>query len=322
VVVTGPGGGSTPAEFTYVAGTEVTTLDPPAGPEAGGNTVTITGTCFTGATAVRFGDTPATSFTVVSDTEITAVAPAGTGAVGITVVGAESCGTETVPGAYTFTDAPVILTLTPSAGPEPGGTVVTITGVNLNGVTAVTFGGVPGTGLIVRGDTELSVVAPAHAPGAVAVVAARGTTTSAPATFTYQPVATITGVEPSSGYTLGGTSVLITGRCFTGATQVRFGTTPSPSFQILSDTEIRAVAPAVPTPGRVPVTVVGGGTCGTASLPAAFSYVSPTGTSGTSPPQSGPLARTGSEPATVLVLAGMLVAGGAVLVGLRRRLAR
>ena len=41
--------------------------------------VTITGAGFTGATAVDFGSTKATSFTVVSDTEITATSPAGTG---------------------------------------------------------------------------------------------------------------------------------------------------------------------------------------------------------------------------------------------------
>ena len=47
--------------------------------------MTITGTGFTGATAVDFGTTPATSFTVVSDTSITADSPAGTGTVDVTV---------------------------------------------------------------------------------------------------------------------------------------------------------------------------------------------------------------------------------------------
>jgi hypothetical protein len=38
-------------------------------------TVVITGTNFTGATAVRFGAVPATSFTVESATQITAISP-------------------------------------------------------------------------------------------------------------------------------------------------------------------------------------------------------------------------------------------------------
>jgi hypothetical protein len=56
----------------------VTGISPASGPAAGGNTVTITGTDFTGASTVNFGSAPATSFTVNSDTQITASVPAGT----------------------------------------------------------------------------------------------------------------------------------------------------------------------------------------------------------------------------------------------------
>ena len=55
--------------------TAVTGLNPTSGDAFGGTTVTITGVGFTGATAVTFGDTPASSFTVNSDTEIVATAP-------------------------------------------------------------------------------------------------------------------------------------------------------------------------------------------------------------------------------------------------------
>ena len=60
-------------------------MSPTAGPLGGGTLVTITGTGFTGATAVDFGTTPATDLTVVSDTTITADSPAGTGTVDVTV---------------------------------------------------------------------------------------------------------------------------------------------------------------------------------------------------------------------------------------------
>jgi hypothetical protein len=63
----------------------VTALSPATGPLAGGTAVTLTGTDFTGATAVTFGTTAATAFTVDSETQITATAPAGTGTVDVTV---------------------------------------------------------------------------------------------------------------------------------------------------------------------------------------------------------------------------------------------
>jgi hypothetical protein len=54
---------------------EVTEVTPRTGPIAGGTMVTIDGTNLTGTNAVKFGTVPATAFSVVSDTEITATAP-------------------------------------------------------------------------------------------------------------------------------------------------------------------------------------------------------------------------------------------------------
>lgn len=53
----------------------ITAVSPGSGSIAGGTKVTITGTDFTGASEVQFGNVPAASFTIVSETEITAVAP-------------------------------------------------------------------------------------------------------------------------------------------------------------------------------------------------------------------------------------------------------
>jgi hypothetical protein len=66
----------------------VEAINPIYGPEEGGTLVTITGTGFTGATAVNFGATAATSFNVNSDTTIVATSPAhAVGVVDVTVVG-------------------------------------------------------------------------------------------------------------------------------------------------------------------------------------------------------------------------------------------
>jgi phage tail-like protein len=54
----------------------ITSLSPTSATTAGGTTVTVIGTGFTGATALHFGSHAATSFEVVSSTEITAITPA------------------------------------------------------------------------------------------------------------------------------------------------------------------------------------------------------------------------------------------------------
>lgn len=65
----------------------ITAINPGSSSTCGGIAVTISGANFTGATAVLFGSTPATSFIVNSDTTITAIAPPGaSGTVDIRVV--------------------------------------------------------------------------------------------------------------------------------------------------------------------------------------------------------------------------------------------
>jgi hypothetical protein len=64
----------------------ITSIAPISGPAAGGTIVTLTGTGFTGALAVGFGPTEASALSVMSDTTMVAVSPAGTGSVNVTVV--------------------------------------------------------------------------------------------------------------------------------------------------------------------------------------------------------------------------------------------
>jgi hypothetical protein len=64
--------------------------------------VTITGSGFTGATAVKFGGVAATSVVVVSDTSITCVAPAGTPGTLVAIAVTTAGGTGTSAGIYTY----------------------------------------------------------------------------------------------------------------------------------------------------------------------------------------------------------------------------
>ena len=87
----------------------VNSVLPSSGPTAGGNTVTINGTGFTGATNVKFGNTAATGVTVVSDTRITATAPAGSaGTVDVRVTTSGGTSATGAPDQYTYVAAPAV----------------------------------------------------------------------------------------------------------------------------------------------------------------------------------------------------------------------
>ncbi|OOG77794.1 cell shape-determining protein, partial [Sinorhizobium sp. A49] len=125
---------SAPDQFTYVAAPTVTSISPTAGPTTGGMTVTITGTGFAGATAVTFGATAATGYTVNSNTQITATAPAGSaGTVDIRVTTAGGTSSTSAADQFTYVAAPTVTSISPTAGPTTGGMTVTITGTGFAG---------------------------------------------------------------------------------------------------------------------------------------------------------------------------------------------
>ena len=109
-------GSATPASFTLSDTASestvlVTGFSPPTGPTAGGNTVTLTGVNFGGATTVTFDTTGASNVTVVNSTTITVTAPAhAAGTVDIIV--ATNRQTATIHG-YTYRD-------TGNIAPQPG----------------------------------------------------------------------------------------------------------------------------------------------------------------------------------------------------------
>ncbi|MDO9078895.1 MAG: IPT/TIG domain-containing protein, partial [Brevundimonas sp.] len=123
----------------------VTALSTATGPVAGGTVVTITGTNFTGVTAVRFGAAAATAFTVNSATQITATAPAGAGSTNVSAVIGSLASSDTAADDFTYVPAPTVTGLSPTSGARTGGTSVVVTGTDLTGATGVTFGGVAAT---------------------------------------------------------------------------------------------------------------------------------------------------------------------------------
>lgn len=168
--------------------TTLTTVAPATGPLAGGTAVTLTGTGFAAPASVTFNGVAATNVVVVSATSITCVAPRGVypGVVGVVVT--VPAGFSHLSGSFTYSAAaPTLTGCTPAVGPIAGGTNVTLTGTGLGGTTGVTFGGTAATNVVVLSNTTITCTVPAHAVGAVAIVATNpngtGTLTAG---FTYQ----------------------------------------------------------------------------------------------------------------------------------------
>ena len=101
---------SSDAVTVIAIGPQVTALSPANGPAIGGTVVTITGLNFTGTTAVTFGALPAASFSVDSDTQITATSPAAIlGIVDVRVITPDGASANTPADDYNYDTVPVEL---------------------------------------------------------------------------------------------------------------------------------------------------------------------------------------------------------------------
>ncbi|HSO96924.1 MAG TPA: IPT/TIG domain-containing protein, partial [Acidimicrobiia bacterium] len=177
VRVTTPAGTSPTSSqdrFTYqVPAPSVASLNPTSGPEAGGTQVIITGSGFTGTTAVAFGSNPASGFSVDSDTQVTATAPAGTGVVDVTVTNAVATSSVTASDQYRYQPLPQVIGWTCAIDANHtgctfvnGGDTIAISGSGFTGATAVNFGpNHPAVSFTVDSDTQITAVTPGRGTG-------------------------------------------------------------------------------------------------------------------------------------------------------------
>ncbi len=280
VTATTSGGTSNGVNYTYNAPTPtLSSINPNSGTTAGGTACTLTGTNLTGCSAVSFGGTAATGVVVDSATQVRCASPAktaGTYSVTATTAGGTSNGVN-----FTYsTAAPTLSAINPTSGTTAGGTACTLTGTNLTGCSAVSFGGTAGTGIVVDSATQVRCTSPAKSAGAISVTATTGGGTSNGVTYTYvTPAPTLSSIAPTSGTTAGGTACTLTGTNLTGCSAVSFGGTAGTGIVVDSSTQVRVASPAksagtysvtATTPGGtsngVNYTYTAGGTSYTATL--------------------------------------------------------
>ena len=297
VTVTTPGGTSPTggsAEYYYTSTPAVTGVSPNAGPLTAGTSVTISGTGFSGATSVDFGTTPAVSYTLNSDSSITAIAPADPSGGTVNVIVTTASGGSSPPATadeFTYDPIPSVSSVNPSAGPTAGGTSVTITGTGFASGATVSFGGTAATSVTIDSSTKLTALVPAAAvAGTVNVIVSTPGGPSAISSadqYTYDPQPTVTGIGPNAGPLAGGTVVTITGTGFTSGATVSFGATAATSVTFTSSTQLIATSPGGSGTVNIQVTTPGGTSA--ASGADQFTYDSiPTVTS--VGPSAGPIA--------------------------------
>jgi hypothetical protein len=239
--------------FTYLnTGTalpSITDFSPAAAAE--GEQVTLTGSGFENISSVKFGDTAALSYTVVSPNKIIAtVGRGGSGLISVENINAQ---------ASIFNFQFILRTPYPQLSSfKPGAATtdeqVTITGRNFGSTTAVTFGGAPAKSFEVLSDGVIIATVDKGASGKVNVTTLLGVVEMNG--FTYKPgITTITSFSPATAAS--GEAVTINGKNFSGATSVTFGNVSAASFIVLSDTTIAAYV-GNGASGKVAVTTANG----------------------------------------------------------------
>ena len=252
VMVTTPGGTMSADDFTVVAAPTVASFTPSSG--GVGTSVTITGTSLTGATAVRFDGTDASSYTVDSGTQITATVADGTTSGAITVI--TPGGTATLGERFHRTvAAPQITSFSPSGGAT--GAIVEIDGNHFTGATDVELGGTSASDFTVSTTIRLPATVGTGATGTRRRNHRRRHRDEHRHVHAYYPTPMVySAFDPSSAAV--GSSITITGSGLTASTEVDFGGVPARTFSVDSDTQITATVPAGATTGRIDVISPGG----------------------------------------------------------------
>jgi hypothetical protein len=253
VIVTTLGGSATaPGVFRMLKQPAITAFSPAGG--GPGTAVTINGTGFLGATEVDIGG-HAAAISSVSDTRI--VARITPGSVGTAPIHVANRGYETT-SSVQFFGPPGINSSTPASG-KPGDTVE-IDGWNLEGVTAVSFGGVTTAPASVASDgTSLDVLVPPNAKSGTLSVKSSGGSAASPDVFSAILPPAVTGIAPTVAAP--GATITLSGSNLSGVDDPLHGSisfggamADADTIHVLSATKLTVVLPPH-SPGSVAVTV-------------------------------------------------------------------
>ncbi|MCC7384058.1 MAG: IPT/TIG domain-containing protein [Deltaproteobacteria bacterium] len=146
--------------------------------------------------------------------------------------------------------APTVTAVSPAAGPETGGTRVTVRGTSFVEPAEVFFGSTPATSVVVLDEVSVAATTPAGAIGPVDVkVVTAGGEGLLAGGFQYHKDLRVTAIQPARIPEEGGVLLQIDGRAFDASTVILIGRRPLAGARLLSSERIEGYAPAMP-PGR------------------------------------------------------------------------
>ena len=259
---------------------------PSSGPAGGGTVVAIEGSGFAFSTRLkcRFGWTEVPA-TFVSEAEVRCAAPPGDAGPTALAVSGNGQDFVDVPAGFAYEAAPVVHGVAPPLG--FAGTLVTLTGAGLGGVSACLFGDASTPATVVS-DTEVRCAAPAGAGSLAVGASVNGVDAYASAArFRYVARPEVLSLEPVSAGVEGGATVVVRGLRFPDSSLLacRFGATTA-AARWVNATELECEAPPADASGPVAVEVSANGADFTADG-AAFSYAATATVTGAGP-LSGP----------------------------------
>ncbi|MFC4245373.1 IPT/TIG domain-containing protein [Gryllotalpicola reticulitermitis] len=210
----------------------LTGITPEAGPIEGGTKVAFTGYSLNWVSTVTFGGLEATSLNHSNDgNALTAVTPPhASGPVTIALKSIGGHGEVNVPHGFEYTASIAVDSMSPARVPTKGGTIVTVTGANLDKVDSIEIAGPGGEVIPVTvapgpDRSSLTFVTPPHSPQDMLVTYLhdQGKQDVLGPHLVYAEAPTVTDISPAKGPTSGGTGVTLTGTGFDDVTEVTFG---------------------------------------------------------------------------------------------------
>lgn len=176
-------------------------------------------------------------------------------------------------------DPPTVSSISPNSGPTTGGTSVTITGTDFIATPSVTIGGTAATGESFTSSTTITATTPAHVAGAVTVGVmnpdAQSDTLSNSYTYVNVDPPAVSSISPTTGSTLGGTSVTITGTDFINGASIAIGGVSVTGVSFVDSTSLTGTTGAR-SAGLVDVVVTNPDPASqTSTLSDGFTYIAP-----------------------------------------------